>query len=160
ITKILVHPNDAATIWVSTARGVGGSGANPLGSTFPPLATRGVYRSNNATSGSPTFQKLVVNTDASVDSPGSGNADISDMVMEPGNPDNILVGVIGQTSGLGGVYRTVNGTAAAPTFTQAYAASTTGPPAATTGVRIQLAINKVGSVVTAYAATSETPTAT
>ncbi|HEX3142337.1 MAG TPA: Calx-beta domain-containing protein, partial [Pyrinomonadaceae bacterium] len=160
ITKILVHPADAGTIWVSTARGVGGSGASALGSTFPPLATRGVYRSSNATTGSPTFQKLLVNTDASVDSPGSGNADISDMVMEPGNPDNILVGAIGTTSGFGGVYRTTNGTAAAPAFTQVYAASTSGPPAATTGIRIQLAINKVGSVVTAYAATSETPTNT
>jgi len=160
ITKILVHPTDAATIWVSTARGVGGSGANPLSNQLPPLATRGVYRSSNATSGNPTFQKLVVNTDSSLDTPGSGNADISDMVMEPGNPDNILVGAIGGQSGFGGVYRTTNGTAATPAFTQVYAASTSGPPAVTTGVRIQLAINKVGSVVTAYAATSETPTNT
>src|SRR5439155_13152180 len=59
ITKILVHPTDPATIWVSTARGVGGSGANALGS-IPTLAPRGVFRSSNATSSSPTFQKLVV----------------------------------------------------------------------------------------------------
>src|SRR6185295_17532188 len=38
--------------------------------------------------------------------------------------------------------------------------STSGPPASAVGIRISLAINKVGSVVTAYASTSETPTAT
>jgi hypothetical protein len=148
ITKILVHPTDPATIWVSTARGVGGSGANPLGS-IPTMATRGVYRSTNATSSNPSFQKLVVNQDAGVDSPNTGNADAVDMVMEPGNPDNILVAVIGQTANLGGIYRTTNATAGTPTFSQ------TQPMP--TAVRTTLTINKVGSIVTAYAATSETP---
>jgi hypothetical protein len=159
ITKILVHPTDPATIWVSTARGVGGSGANALSNQLPPLATRGVYRSTTGTSSNPSFQKLTVNTDAGLDSPNTGNADVVDMVMEPGVPDNILVAVIGQQTGLGGIYRTTNATGAA-TFTQVYSASTTGPPATTAGVRISLAINKVGSVVTAYASTSETPTNT
>src|SRR6185436_3677959 len=59
ITRILVHPTDANTIWVSTGRGVGGSGANPIGA-IPTLAPRGVFRSTNALSSSPTFQKLVV----------------------------------------------------------------------------------------------------
>ncbi len=148
ITKILVHPTDPNTIWVSTARGVGGSGANPLGS-FPTIATRGVYRSTNAMSASPTFQKLVVNTDASVDSPNTGNADAVDMVMEPGVPDNILVAVIGQTTNLGGIYQTTNATAATPTFTQ-----TQSLPV---GTRTTLAINKTVSLITVYAATSETP---
>src|SRR5438094_930226 len=40
ITKILVHPTDPATIWVSTARAVCGGGANALGQV-PTLATRG-----------------------------------------------------------------------------------------------------------------------
>jgi hypothetical protein len=161
ITRILVHPTDPATIWVSTGSGVGGSGANPLANTFPPLATRGVYRSNTATSGSPTFQKLVVNTDASVDSPNTGNVNVVDMVMEPGNPDNILVAVVGSSLGstLGGVYRTVNAQAASPTFVQVL--SVTNPTLSTRSpVRTSLAINKVGGVVTAYAATGETPTAT
>ncbi|MFN2579123.1 MAG: DUF4214 domain-containing protein [Pyrinomonadaceae bacterium] len=149
ITRILVNPNDAGMIWVSTARGVGGSGANALG-LIPQVAPRGVFRSSDATSASPTFQKLTVNQDASVDSPGTGNADVVDMVMEPGTPNNILVGVIGLTSGLGGIYRTTNATTGTPTFTQVF-------PAPTTGVRVSLAINKVGSTITAYAATSETP---
>jgi len=148
ITKILVHPTDPATIWVSTARGVGGSGANAFGA-IPQLAPRGVFRSSNATSSSPTFQKLTVNIDGSVDTPNTGNADIVDMVMEPGTPDNILVAVIGLTSQNGGIYRSTNATTATPTFTQTKQLATT--------VRTSLAINKTGSVVTVYAATSETP---
>src|SRR5438128_1158279 len=97
ITKILVHPTDPATIWVSTARGIGGSGANALGQP-PAIAPRGVFRSLNAMSSSPAFTKLTVNNDSSVDSPGTGNADVVDMVMEPGTPDNITVAVIGLTS--------------------------------------------------------------
>ncbi|HBB96400.1 MAG TPA: hypothetical protein DC054_13515 [Blastocatellia bacterium] len=148
ITKILVHPTDPATIWVSTARGVGGSGANALNAT-PPVALRGVFRSSNATSSSPTFTKLTVNQDGSIDTPATGNADVVDMVMEPGTPDNILVAVIGLTSLNGGIYQSTNATTATPTFTQT-------KPLATT-VRTSLAINKTGSVVTVYAATSETP---
>jgi hypothetical protein len=148
ITKILVHPTDPATIWVSTARGVGGSGANAFGS-IPQLAPRGVFRSSNATTSSPTFQKLTVNLDGSVDSPPSGNADVVDMVMEPGTPDNILVAVIGLTSQNGGIYRSTNATTVTPTFSQTKFLAT--------GVRTSLAINKTGSVVTVYAATSETP---
>jgi Calx-beta domain len=157
ITRILVHPSDAATIFVSTARGVGGSGANALGS-IPTLAPRGVFRSTNATSASPTFQKLVVNNDASVDSPGTGNADICDMAMEPGNPDNILVAAIGLTIG-SGIYRSTNATSPSPTFSnQLTVTNSAGSPVI--GARINLAINKAGSTVTVYAATSEPPTVT
>jgi Calx-beta domain len=159
ITKILVHPTDPATIWVSTARGIGGIGANPLGQV-PTLATRGVYRSTNATTSNPSFQKLVVNMENSPDAPATGNVDIPDMVMEPGNPNNLLVSVIGATPGstLGGIYRTTNALAASPIFTQVL--STTNPPAPRSAVRTSLAINKVGTIITAYAATGETPTAT
>ena len=108
--------------------------------------------SSNATSANPTFQKLLVNNDSGIDSPGTGNADVVDMVMEPGTPDNILVAVIGLTTNLGGIYQTTNATAATPTFAQT-------KPVATT-VRTTLAINKTGNVVTVYAATSETPTNT
>src|ERR1043166_156468 len=62
ITRILVHPTDPATIFVSTGNGVGGSGINSLG-LVPTLATRGVYRSNNATSSSPSFTKLGVRSE-------------------------------------------------------------------------------------------------
>ena len=157
ITKILVSPTDAATIFVSTARGVGGSGVNALGA-IPTLAPRGVFRSANATSSSPTFQKLVVNTDNSADAPGTGNADICDMVMEPGSPDNILVAAIGLTIG-SAVYRSTNATSATPTFTNQLTI-TNSSGTALPNIRISLAINKSGSNVTVYAGTSETPTNT
>jgi hypothetical protein len=149
ITKIVVDPTNAATIFVSTGRGIGGSGGNQFG-LVPDLATRGLWRSTNATSaaGSVTFQKLVITTDSSVDSPGTGNVDTTDIVMEPGTPNNLLVAVIGLTGTNGGIYRTTNALDATPTFTQVYSAFV--------GVRLNLTINKVGSVVTAYAATSET----
>ena len=145
ITKIVVDPTNAATIFVSTGRGIGGSGGNQFG-LVPDLATRGLWRSTNATSAAPTFQKLVVNTDNSADTPSTGNVDTTDIVMEPGVPNNLLVAVIG-TGTSGGIFRTTNALTATPTFTQVFSAAT--------GVRTNLTINKVGSVVTAYAATSE-----
>jgi hypothetical protein len=139
ISRILVHPTDPATIWVSTSTGIGGIGGNALSNTVPPLGLRGVYRSNNATSAaaSVTFQKLIVNTDGSLDSPGTGNTSIFDMAMEPGNPDNILVTTSGAVTG-GAVYRSTNATTATPTFTQ-----TLFP--GFNGLVMKLAINKVGS---------------
>jgi len=153
ITKIVVDPTNAATIFVATGRGIAGNGANTLG-LVPNIAIRGLFRSTNATSdaGSVTFQKLVVTTDNSADSPGTGNVDTPEIIMEPGNISNLLVTVIGLTGTNGGIYRTTNALAPAPTFTQVLSTAT--------GVRTQLAINKVASVVTTYAATSETPNST
>src|SRR5437588_806186 len=148
ITKILVHPTDPATIWVSTARGVSGSGANGKG-TIPPVAQRGVFKSTNAwptsTGTNVTFQKLTL--------PGITDTDTTDMVMEPGIPDNILVAANGSPSS---IYRTTNATAASPTFTQTAAAADGTPLGLGNGNRVNLAINKIGSAVTVYAATSET----
>jgi hypothetical protein len=150
ITKIVVDPTNAATIFVATGRGVSGSGGNALSNQFPPLGTRGLYRSTDATSPAPTFQKLVVTTDASVDNPNTGNVDTTDVVMEPGVPNNLLVAVISLNTGPGGIYRTTNALSGTPTFTQVLSIPL--------NQRANLTINKVGSVVTAYAATSESPT--
>jgi len=146
ITKILVDPNNAGTIFVNTGRGVGGQGANSLG-LVPAIATRGLYRSTNATAAaaSISFQKLVVTTDNSPDSPATGNVDTTDMVMEPGNPNNVLVSIVG-ASAAGGVFRTTNALAANPVFSQ-----TLSVPA---GIRTALAVTKVGSTVTAYVTSS------
>ncbi|PYS20896.1 MAG: hypothetical protein DMF72_19305 [Acidobacteria bacterium] len=138
ITKIVVDPTNADNIFVAVARGIGGSGASALSNSFPPLGIRGLWRSSNATSaaGSVTFQKLISDTD---------NFDTTDIVIEPGLPNNLLVAQLGN-----GILRTTNALSGTPTFTQVYSST----------ARINLAINKVGSVVTAYAATGETPTAT
>ena len=152
ISKILVHPNDPATIFVSTATGVGGRG-NALSASTPPLGLRGIFRSTNATDApaSVAFTKLTVTTDSSVDSPATGNCSVIDMVMEPGNPDNIVASVIGRTGTNGGIYRTTDALSAA-TFTQRLSLAV--------GIRVEFAINKVDSTVTVYAATGETPTNT
>jgi len=150
ITKILVDATDPAIIFVSTATGVSGSGGNALSNTVPPLGLRGVYRSTNATAaaGAVTFSKLIVNTDGSLDSgPATGNTSIFDMVLEPGNGNNLLVTTSGATLG-GAVYRSTNALAATPTFTQ-----TLFP--GFNGLVMKLAINKVGAVVTAYVSSNE-----
>ena len=55
ISKIIVHPTDPGTIFVSTASGQSG---NPSGgsvnTTVPPLSLLGLYRSTNATA-APAF---------------------------------------------------------------------------------------------------------
>ena len=146
ISKILVDPTNAAIIYVSTASGIiGNIGFSPY-STIPPLAIRGVYRSTNATAaaGAVTFNKLTVTTGGSVDAPGTGNRSITDMVMEPGNPDIITCWALGSTAiGDGGIYRTTNASAASPTFTQTYTCTTPSS-------RGSLTINKVAGVVTEY----------
>ncbi len=150
ISQILVHPTDPATIFVSTAAAVSGAAGNALTNTVPPLGLRGVYRSTNATAAaaSVTFAKLIVNTDGSLDSgPATGNTSIFDMILEPGNPNNLLVTTSGTTLG-GAVYRSTNALAATPTFTQ-----TLFP--GFNGLVMKLAINKVAAVVTVYVASNE-----
>jgi len=152
ITKILVHPNDPATIFVATGRGASGMGGNAMG-LVPAIATRGIYRSTNATSPTSliTFQKLVVTTNNSFDSPQSGDQDIADMAMEPGNPDNILASAVGLGSLPSGIYRTTSALSTGA-FTQVLALPV--------GTRVNFAIHRAGASVTVYAATSETPTNT
>jgi len=152
ISKILVHPTDPATIFVATSTGAGGAGGNSLTNIVPPLALRGVFRSTNATAaaGSVVFTKLIVNTDGSLDVPGTGNTSIFDMVLEPGTPDNLLVSTSGSVTG-GAIYRSTNALAATPTFTQ-----TLFP--GFNGLVMRLAINKVASVVTVYVSSNETST--
>jgi len=166
ISQILIHPTDPATIFVSTATGIGGIGVNSLTNTVPPLGLRGIFRSTNATSAlvSIAFTKLTVTTDSSLDpaspSPGgTGNASVIDMVMEPGNPNNIVAAVIGRSntcgggaSTCGGIYQTTNALAGSPTFTQTFSLAI--------GSRISLSINKVSSTVTLYAAVEESASGT
>ncbi len=139
ISKILVHPTDANTIWASSYTGTCGMG----GCTGAPTPSIGLYRSNNALAASPTFTKL------NVTAANGGSRSISDMVMEPGVPDNILCWVRGNAGGSdGGVYRSTNATSPSPTFTQTYATVTNNS-------RGELAIHKSGATVTVIAATGD-----
>ncbi|MFN8525441.1 MAG: hypothetical protein U0821_20270 [Chloroflexota bacterium] len=153
ISKILVHPADAATVFVGTAQGRGGLGGDTLSTLVPPLALRGLYRSTNATAaaGSVAFTKVTVSAAGSVAPDTSGNRSVADMVFEPGNPGTMLISLLGtNTANDGGIYRTTNALAATPAFAQVLSLGT-----ATATVRSALAINKIGATVTAYAATSE-----
>jgi Secretion system C-terminal sorting domain len=137
ISKILVHPTDPATIFVSTGSGVGG-----IINSNPGTTARGVFRSTNATAAAATitFTKLTVAT-------ASADRTIIDMVMEPGTPNNVLCTVFGtNAAGDGGIYRSTNALAASPTFTRTFTSGT-----ATAGRRCELAICKVGAVTTVYA---------
>src|SRR5205085_4722694 len=83
ISRILVDPSDPATIFVSTAGGIGGLGGDAFASSPPVSALRGVYRSTNATSGSPSFAKLTVTSAGSISPDVSGNRIINDMIYDP-----------------------------------------------------------------------------
>src|SRR5262249_1516574 len=131
------------TIFVATSKGVGSVFGTPP-ATQPVL---GLYRSTNALSATPTFSKLTVQT------ANSGNRGIGDMVMEPGNP-NVIVAYVHGLSGNtdGGLWRTANALAASPTWTQTLPLGTN-----LDFQRAKLAINKIGTTVTVFAATAEAP---
>ena len=150
IGEILVHPTDPNIIFASSTSGIGGIGPTTPGT----LPNRGLFRSTNAMSASPTFTKLAVTAI------GVGeNRNIVDMVMEPGNPNRIVASIVG-TAALattpptaadnGGLFLTTNAMAPVPTFTKTLdLAGTTS-----TATRTELAINKVGGTVTVYAASA------
>jgi hypothetical protein len=153
ISRILVHPTDPATIFVSTFSGIGGLGAETLSGTIPPLGLRGIYRSNDATSASPTFQRLTVSSAGSVPPDVTGNRSISDMVLEPGDPNVLVCWMPGQAAGEGGIWRSTNALAANPTFTQTFVTTIIG-------ARGELATVKIGSDLTTIVATGETAVGT
>ncbi|MDX6614636.1 MAG: hypothetical protein QOD75_3822, partial [Blastocatellia bacterium] len=141
ISKIVVHPLNPNIVFASTTTGTSG---NPGGGSVSVPAALGLYRSEDATSGAPSFVKLAVTaTDRAV----------VDMVMDPLNPDT-LVCTVRSTAGDGGVYRTGNALAQAPTFTQTL---TIVDGASPLSGRAELAINNVGGVVTVLVASGEAP---
>ncbi len=149
IGEILVHPTDPNIIFVSTTSGIGGIGPS-VPATVP---NRGLFRSTNAMSASPTFTRLAVTNI------GLGeNRAIVDMVMEPGNPNRIVASVVGTAAiattnpptpaDNGGLFLTTNALDPVPVFTKTLdIAGTTS-----TATRTELAINKIGDVVTIFAA--------
>ncbi len=141
ISRIVVHPTNPNTIFIATTTGIGGIGCD-LPNAGP---SRGLFRSSNALAVTPTFTKLNVAT------ANGGNRAITDVVMDPGDPNVLVCAALGLNgAGDGGIYRSTNALAANPTFTQAL---TIG--AASDGIRTELAINKVGIVVTVLAAIGE-----
>lgn len=139
IGEIQVHPTDPATIFVATASGIGGIGgvANNV------LPSRGIYRSTNATSASPTFAKL---TGLS----GNVNASVRDIIIDPLNPDLLIANSV-QAGGLGGIYVSTDALAASPTFTQRAVFTSTSTNELTAEFAIQHTVGNPNPTI--YAAT-------
>jgi len=152
ISKILVDPTDAATIFVSTVSGIGGLYNEAFAASPPITALRGIYRSTNATSGSPSFAKLTVNPAGSIAPDVTGNALIQDMAYDPTDAtwNTIVCWLNGSptVAPLGGIYRTTNAKAATPTFTQQFVTTISG-------ARASFASNRIAGLTTMIAATGE-----
>jgi hypothetical protein len=106
VSEIQVHPTQPGTIFVATTSGVGGFGVQVPGA--PP---RGVFRSTNANTATPTFTRLTGLA-------GGGDFSVRDIVISPQNPNFLVAAVTVVNSASAGVYVSTDALAATPTFTQ------------------------------------------
>jgi photosystem II stability/assembly factor-like uncharacterized protein len=144
ISQILVKSDDPATIFVSTVSGIGGLSCDSYAATPPRSALRGIYRSTNATSGSPSFAKLTVSSAGSIAPDVTGNRPISDMIYDPTDAtgNTIVCWVSGTTAANdGGIFRTTNALAATPIFTQTFVTTVSN-------IRGLFSANRVAAVTT------------
>ncbi len=140
VSKIVVHPTNPNVLFATTVTGIAGIGGTTSGATLP---TVGLFRTSNALAASPTFEKLTVS------SLNGGSRRIVDAVIEPDNPNRMIVSLVdSEALGDGGIYLSTNALDAVPIFTRTQATGTT-----TSTGRAELAIQKTGSTVTVYAAT-------
>lgn len=115
IGRILVNPLDNNTLFLVTSSATGG---NPNTAPVTP-PRRGLYRSTNAQSATPTFEQVQV-----TGLPTPNDRTMIDAEMDPANPNVVLVTVVAPVTGAagdGGVYRTANALDPAPTFTRTLA---------------------------------------
>src|SRR2546421_1190919 len=140
IPGLAIDPNIHNNVYVGSATGQQGIGPQ----AFTGAPARGLFRSTNFFSGSPTFTKLAV---------AGLPADfrVTSIVYEPGSSDHMFFGVADPAFlGIGGIYYTANASAASPTFTKLLATATAD------FAPVKLSINKVGTTVTVVAVTGET----
>jgi len=142
IPGLAIDPIHHNNVYVGSATGQQGIGPQaPTGA--PP---RGLFRSTDFFSGSPTFTKLAV-----ANIPATFDFRVTSIVYEPGSSDHLFVGVADAAGlGIGGVYFTENASDPSPTFTQVL------KTAKKDFAPVKLAINKIGTIVTAVAVTGET----
>ena len=144
ISRIIVHPTDPNTLFVSTVTGTGGIGGSNGGLVVP---NAGIYRSTNAMGVAPTFAQITIQ------GTGGASRSVIDIATDPGNPNLLLAGVVGAGGvGDGGVYRAPDALAATPTFTKITSVSTAD---GSTAGRLQFSVQKdTGTgTLTVYAAT-------
>src|SRR5437667_11482086 len=109
IPGLAIDPIHHNNVYVGSATGQQGIGPQaPTGA--PP---RGLFRSADFFSGSPTFTKLAV-----ANIPATFDFRVTSIVYEPGSSDHLFVGVADAAGlGIGGVYFTENASDPSPTFT-------------------------------------------
>jgi photosystem II stability/assembly factor-like uncharacterized protein len=132
VSKIIVHPTDPATIFVSSTSGVGGIRS----ASTSPLPNVGVYRSTNATAASPTFTQIGV-----LGSPNN-NINVRDIAIDPSNANILLANLVANG---GGIYRSINALAATPTWTSIVTFSSTS----TSGLTAEFAAIHPGADINA-----------
>ena len=137
ISEIVVHPTDPNIIFVASAQGTAGIGGSTGGATLPNV---GLYRTTNALSANPIFEKLTIQGTT------AASRNISDLAMDPANPNRLLAAVVGGSSD-GGVYLSTDALSAVPTFSRPLIT-----PDGNTNGRTELALNNTGGTVTIYAA--------
>ena len=159
ISQILVKADDPATIFVSTSSGIGGLGADSYALTPPRSSLRGIYRSSNATSATPSFAKLTVTPTASIAPDVTGNRPIQDMIYDPTDAtgNTIVCWVQGNAAAAdGGIYRTTNALDPTPgnvVFTQTFITTATN-------ARGTFTANRVAGVTTMVVGTGESASGT
>ena len=152
ITQIIVSPTDHNIVFCATSLAFGGLGfASGPAALLPP---RGLYRSTNFFSGSPTFTRLTVG-------PGT-NTSVTSAVLDPTNPNHLVCSIFGlvtDSTGAnlqGGIYYTKNALAPVPVFTRSTIVGTRtvdgNLPLAT---NVKLAAGVDGKKVVVLAATEE-----
>jgi hypothetical protein len=152
ITQIIVSPTDHNIVFCATSSAFGG-----LGSASGPAALRpprGLYRSTNFFSGSPTFTRLTVG-------PGTDTR-VTSAVLDPTNPNHLvcsIYGLVTDSTGAnlqGGVFYTNNALAPVPVFTRSTIVGTrTVDGNLPLGTNVKLAAGVDGKKVVVLAATSE-----
>jgi uncharacterized repeat protein (TIGR01451 family) len=147
-TRIIVDPNNNNNMFVAVTFGVGGVSGNVIccGGSAPVSGYIGLFFCSNAQAATPTF--ALVNP-ASL--PGNGFAAVTDIAIEPGNANTLILSQEDFNSGSpgSGIYRSTNalsGAGATYVRTLSYSGSR---------FNVKFAINKIGTAVTVLAATEE-----
>src|SRR5438309_11337293 len=143
IPGLAIDPNNHNNVYVGSATGQQGIGPQ----AFTGAPPRGLFRSTDFFSGSPTFTKLAV-----ANLPATADFRVTSIVYEPGSSDRVFVGIADANvpNAFGGIYFTTNASAPSPTFTKLRATSKKD------FAPIKFAINKIGNTVTVVAVTGET----
>ncbi|PYJ46638.1 MAG: hypothetical protein DME85_09690 [Verrucomicrobia bacterium] len=143
IPGLAIDPNNHNNVYVGSATGQQGIGPQPP--TGAPA--RGLFRSTNFFSGSPTFTKLAL-----ANLPATADFRVTSIVYEPGSSDRVFVGIADANvpNQFGGIYFTTNASAPTPTFTKVLKTNKKD------FAPVKFAINKIGNTVTVVAVTGET----